>query len=113
MSCTPPVWIWAADEHYDEDERLAGEIPSTPECRQIKEVFEEAAGPNYLRYAYLPQYRLARTLCRFVINGLASNEDFNKSDQLQSEWDELREALKLARRGEEFDGEESDGLDDQ
>lgn len=103
MSCVPPFWIWTEKDDED-DERLPGEIPPTAELRQIKEMFEEAAGPTYLRYAYLPQYRIARTLFQFIIRGLRSNEDWDKSELLHSEWDGVREALKLARHGAESDG---------
>lgn len=104
VSCTPPMWIWDKSEDEEEDGRLAGEVPPTPELCQIKQLFEEAAGPTYLRYAYLPQFRLARTLFRFIIDGITSNEDFDRSDHLQNEWNEVRGTLELVRNGEEFDG---------
>ncbi|KAJ5715913.1 uncharacterized protein N7483_013094 [Penicillium malachiteum] len=94
------MWLWAWNEEGDEDERLAGKTPSSPESRQIKELFDEAAGPVFLRYAYHPQYRLARILFRFAIEGISSNEDFDRVDLLQREWDEVRESLTLAKQGE-------------
>ncbi|KAJ5107639.1 hypothetical protein N7456_004314 [Penicillium angulare] len=95
MSCAPPMWLWAWDLNEDdvENEGLAGEIPSNSESRQLKELFEEAAGPTYLRYAYSPQYRLARTLFKYCIVPITTQQDFDAVALLRSEWAELRDSL--------------------
>ncbi|KAJ5097750.1 hypothetical protein N7456_008471 [Penicillium angulare] len=108
MSCAPPMWLWAIDElDEDDEERFAGDIPSSPEYRQIKELFDEAAGPVFLRYAYHPQYRIARSLFRFIVEGLTSNDDFERAERLPREWDEVRDSLTLAKQGK--DTKSSDG----
>ncbi|OJJ46471.1 hypothetical protein ASPZODRAFT_142285 [Penicilliopsis zonata CBS 506.65] len=101
MSCAPPMWLWAWNEEDEEDERLAGDIPSAPESRQLKELFEQAAGPTYLRFAYGAQYRLARTLIHFAIDGIQVAEDLDRADLLQSEWDEVRKLLESAKVAKE------------
>ncbi|KAL5323622.1 hypothetical protein ACEPPN_008161 [Leptodophora sp. 'Broadleaf-Isolate-01'] len=80
MSCSPPMWLWAWIEGEDEDERFANDIPATLEQRQLKNLFEDAAGETYARFAYAAQYRLGRRLVRFAIDGLRSNEDFVNAD---------------------------------
>ncbi|KAJ5640484.1 hypothetical protein N7528_000109 [Penicillium herquei] len=50
MSCDPPIWLWV-DENI-EDKRVAGEEPLTAELRELKQLFEQAAGPIYSRFAY-------------------------------------------------------------
>ncbi|KAI0186312.1 hypothetical protein EV127DRAFT_439024 [Xylaria flabelliformis] len=86
MSCKPPLWLWGWKEDEDEDERTANEEPPTAELRQLKKLFEDAAGPDYLRFAYQPAYRLARQLVSLMINGLRSNEDFYGADTMLKEW---------------------------
>ncbi|KAK3299653.1 uncharacterized protein B0H64DRAFT_430617 [Chaetomium fimeti] len=86
MSCSPPLWIWAWQDDEDEDERTANDEPPTPEARQLKTLFESAAGPDYVRLAYGPPYRLARRLVRFAIDGVRSNEDYNEAEVMLQEW---------------------------
>lgn len=89
MSCTPPMWIWDWQEDEHEDERLANEEPATPEQKELKTVFETAAGPQYVRCAYHPAYRLARRLVRFAIDGIRSNEDVKEAEAMLGEWQSL------------------------
>lgn len=86
MSCTPPMWIWGWLEGEDEDERKAGEEPVDPEQKELKLIFEEAAGPFYLRFAYEPAYRLARRLVRLAVGGIHSNEDDREARAMLTEW---------------------------
>lgn len=86
MSCTPPMWIWGWLEGEEEDERKAGEEPVDPEQKELKLIFEEAAGPFYLRLAYGPAYRLARRLVRFAVEGIHSNEDVCEAKAMLIEW---------------------------
>lgn len=102
MSCSPPMWLWAWNDEDDEDERLANNTPPTPELCELKQLFEETAGPTYHRYAYGAQYRLARKLIRFAIDGLHSNEDLMSAESLLEEWNEVQRSLKSAR--EPIDG---------
>lgn len=89
MSCAPPMWIWDWQEDEHEDERLANEDPATPEQKELKTVFETAAGPQYVRCAYNPAYRLARRLARFAIDGIRSNEDVKEAEAMLEEWKSL------------------------
>lgn len=54
MCCTPPMWIWSWKEDEDKDERLANDIRATAEQKELKEVFEAAAGASYMDAAYQP-----------------------------------------------------------
>ncbi|KAK6955569.1 hypothetical protein Daesc_003209 [Daldinia eschscholtzii] len=89
MCCKPPFWLWAWQGDDEEDERIANDEPPSPEGRQLKQLFEEAAGPDYVRFAYKPAYRLARQLVRFAVQGLCSNEDYNEARKMLQEWKEL------------------------
>jgi aminoglycoside phosphotransferase (APT) family kinase protein len=88
MSCAPPLWIWGWQDDEDEDERTANNEPPTLEARQLKLLFEKAAGPDYMRLAYDPAYRLARRLVRFAFEGVRSNEHFKEAQTMLQEWAE-------------------------
>jgi aminoglycoside phosphotransferase (APT) family kinase protein len=90
MSCAPPLWIWAWADDEDEDERTANDVPPTEENRALKSAFEEAAGAEFVRYAYPSAYRLARRLIRFAIDGQRSNEDLKEAEAMLAEWKEIR-----------------------
>ncbi|RDL30653.1 uncharacterized protein BP5553_09998 [Venustampulla echinocandica] len=96
ICCSPPMWLWAWNGEDEEDEQLANNAPPTLELRKLKQLFEHAAGPIYRRFAYGTQYRLARKLIRFAIDGLQSNEDLTNADLLLAEWVEVQRSLKLA-----------------
>lgn len=88
--CAPPMWLWAWAEDEDEEERFANDEPDKPENREIKRIFEEAVGSSFNKYAYLPEYRLARMLFRFAIYGITSNSDIQEAQDLFDEWAYIR-----------------------
>lgn len=91
LGCAPPSWIWTwDDEEEEDDERTANDVPPTVEAQQLKQVFEDDAGPDYLRLAYPPQYRLLRKLTRFALDSSMSNEDIRDAEAMLSEWATLR-----------------------
>ncbi|KAF7553337.1 hypothetical protein G7Z17_g3722 [Cylindrodendrum hubeiense] len=94
MSCAPPMWIWAWQDDDEEDERCANDRPPTSEGRELKLLFEEAAGHDYVRFAYESAYRLARRLVRFAIDGIPSSEDFEEAETMLQEWEDIYQARK-------------------
>ena len=89
------MWLWAWNDEDEEDERLANNTPPTPELRELKQLFEDAAGPIYRQFAYGPQCRLARKLIRFAIDGLHSNEDLRGAESLLDEWNKVNTTSTL------------------
>ena len=98
MCASPPMWLWAWNDDADEDERLANDTPPTSELCELKHVFEDAAGPDYRRFAYGVQYRLARRLVKFAIDGLQSNEDFVRAESFIQEWTEMQPSLNITNK---------------
>ncbi|KAI1631773.1 phosphotransferase enzyme family-domain-containing protein [Biscogniauxia mediterranea] len=92
LACEPPLWLWAWNEDEDEDERTANDIPPTLEARELKQMFEEAAGPDYMRFAYRPEYRLARKLSSFAIEGISSTDRILEAGKMLKEWRKLRQS---------------------
>ena len=95
VGCVPPMWIWAWSEDEEEDERLANNTPSTPEQQELKQLFEDAVGPTFLDFAYRPEYRLARQLFDFAINGMKTSEAIQEVEALLSEWATLYETYSV------------------
>lgn len=71
----------------------AGELPPTPEAREVKRLFEEAAGPINSQFAYHPRYRLVRGLMRWMVDGITSTEDMREVDLFHEEWAALKGRL--------------------
>ncbi|KAI1377920.1 kinase-like domain-containing protein [Hypoxylon crocopeplum] len=91
MACEPPLWMWGWLEDEEEDERTANDDPPTHEDRELKKTFEEAAGKDYMRFAYGYGYRLARRLFRFAVDGqIRSSQDHKEATRMLEEWEALR-----------------------
>lgn len=93
MSCVSPMWLWDWCDDGPEDQRRAGEFPATPEAQEIKRLFDDEAGSIYKRFAYQPQYRLARNLIRWVLDELHTTEDFREFERFCEEWAEWKSSL--------------------
>ncbi|KAJ5740237.1 hypothetical protein N7493_000109 [Penicillium malachiteum] len=90
VSCRPPMWIWWWCDEASRDHPLAAEVPPTPEGRELKRLFDEAAGPIYAQYAYQPQYRLGRSLIKLAVDGI-SMEEADQFDTFCDKWREWRD----------------------
>lgn len=97
-SCAPPWWVWQDDPDDDgadwdeSDETRALKIPVTSTGKELKRLFEEAVGEEFLRYAYQPQYRLARKLFHFAVHGMHSSTDIEDAKSFFEEWNSFYEA---------------------
>ncbi|KAI0135861.1 hypothetical protein F4814DRAFT_444665 [Daldinia grandis] len=94
MACVPPLWIWGWEVYNRDggrDGRTANNVPPTAEGRQLKRAFEKAAGKDYMRFAYQPEYRLARRLVGFAIDGgIKSEEAWREAREMIEEWKAIR-----------------------
>ncbi|KAI1422058.1 hypothetical protein F5Y12DRAFT_764825 [Xylaria sp. FL1777] len=97
MSCTPPIWLWDWERDDSDDEiEVADYLPPTKDGQTLKDIFEEAAGPEFKRFAYQNAYRLARQLVQFTINGLRSNEDIKVANTMLEEWQGILLSNKIS-----------------
>lgn len=91
VSCKPPMWFWAWSDDEEEDELQANDIPVDLEQRELKQIFEDIVGPDYLKYAYQPEYRLARKLFTVAVNGLRTTYDaIQVADEVIEDWAALK-----------------------
>jgi len=91
LNCRPPSWLWDFEGGDDEelDESVACVEPVDEDLRRVKAAFEEAVGDEYLSYAYMPEYRIARDVTRLAITGIGSNEDYESAERVLREWNEM------------------------
>ncbi|KAK4464345.1 phosphotransferase enzyme family protein [Cladorrhinum samala] len=105
MACTPPAWLWShddADRHGNADKENSDELdesshnldPKTEDShKEIKAVFDEAAGPDFVYYAYDPVYRLARRLFRFALGGVEPFNEYREAYRdIILEWQRIKKA---------------------
>ena len=106
VNCMPPRWIWD-DQKYllDEDDldpwpyenEGANRVPATPEQRELKQVFETSAGPEYLSMAYSEHSRHSRGLFRVATIGLNDNQCYKAAERILREWEILRQSLAKSK----------------
>lgn len=94
VSCYPPWWLWQDETQPGdalEDESQSDEAPPDPELAEIKRIFEETVGDDFLCYAYQPRFRLARKLFKIACHGNRSNDSWKKIEEFL-EWDAFYKA---------------------
>lgn len=102
VNCEPPGWLWGFDpDDLPCENKLtwpyempgADDVPPTPEKQELKRIFEEHAGAEYLRLAYDERFRLSRGLFRVAVFGLTSSETYSAAERIISDWARLRESM--------------------
>ena len=81
-----PFFLWSPSEH---DERLADARPVDFEQAVYKRMFEELVGPEFLRYAYGPEYILARRMLRFLLDGVVCGPDERCAWEIIEEFEKM------------------------
>ena len=103
VNCEPPGWLWG----FDPEEVLhpefpvwpyeipgANNVPETLEKQELKQIFEEYAGPEYLSMAYEEHFRISRALFRVAMLGLMSSDYFEVVERIICDWERLHQSLK-------------------
>ena len=111
VACSPPSWIWNWAEDEEEDPARANDTPETLEMQDLKRIFEETVGPQFLIYSYNPEYQLARRLFDLALHGIGSNEAIDEAETLLKEWRKLKLGFGLNNNGNESDEEQEIGDD--
>lgn len=102
LNCLPPLWLWRDDAEDRVDENGmnpwpyelpgADEIPVLAEKVQLKQLFEEHAGPEYRRLAYEDHFRLGRVLFCLATKGLVASENWKAAERVLRDWEVYRES---------------------
>lgn len=102
VNCQPPGWLWGYDKDTHTENSLlpwpyelegANSLPSTVEQQELKRIFDDYAGSEYLRLAYDESSRLMRGLYRVAKLGLTANWHYTAAERIVKEWNELRPTL--------------------
>lgn len=102
VNCEPPGWLWGFDPDENPRQDLpmwpyetpgANDEPATPENRELKRIFKEHAGAEYLSLAYDEHCRLSRGLFRIAVDGLTSSQNFQAAERIVSDWARLRQDM--------------------
>ncbi|KAK3174070.1 hypothetical protein OEA41_001314 [Lepraria neglecta] len=105
VNCQPPWWLWEEEGDKREDEdgwptwpyelKISTDFPATPDKQELKRLFEENTGPEFMRLAYDDIPRLSRGLFILAKEGLPSSEHYKAAERRKKmkEWKEMRQAL--------------------
>jgi hypothetical protein len=84
-----PLCLWL-DKDLDEwDEMLAATEPTDPELRRLKELWEELASGEWKKYAYSPEYMIARRIFMKLRDGLCRVGDAEEAQNIIGNWQKL------------------------
>ncbi|CAF9903946.1 MAG: hypothetical protein HETSPECPRED_003253 [Heterodermia speciosa] len=95
VNCIPPLFLWRDDGEDRVDENgidpwpyeLGGaDDPVSEQRRELKRLFEEAAGPDYRALAYEERFRLGRVLFRLATTGLVSSQNTRAAEKVLTDW---------------------------
>ena len=65
-----PFWLWLEPGQDGYDETMASLDPKSPHLLRLKRRWEEQASDELKRYAYTPEYMVARSLCSVLSRGI-------------------------------------------
>jgi hypothetical protein len=84
-----PIWLWL-DEGLDQwDEMNAATEPTDPELIRLKKLWEELASDEWKRYAYMPEYMIARRLFTRLKGGICRVGDGEEAQSIIDDWQKL------------------------
>jgi hypothetical protein len=63
--------------------------PQTSEEAEFKRIFDQMVGADYLRYAYGPEFILARRMFKILLNGIDWQGDLDKALEIIAEFEKL------------------------
>lgn len=101
-TCLPPVWLWQdLNRQKDEVEKFGTwSAADSVEHREVKRVFDETMGSEYVRLAYSPQYVIARRLLKFARDPTWQWRDWyiDQIDEIKQEWEKILELLPTSKK---------------
>ena len=102
VNCQPPDWLWGYDKDSHTENSLlpwpyelegANNTPSTYEQQELKRIFDEHAGLEYLPLAYDESSRLIRGIYRVATLDLTANRFNTAAERIVKKWEVLRPTL--------------------
>ncbi|KAF2109368.1 hypothetical protein BDV96DRAFT_474553, partial [Lophiotrema nucula] len=86
-----PFWLWVTDDVNDENEDFADTIsdPEKPSLVAAKRIFDETAGEDWKRFAYTPEYQIARKMFDVLKTGCANQPMQVQAQEVVRRWKDL------------------------
>jgi hypothetical protein len=86
VGCVLPNWIWAWEGQNDDDENVNDDEPATPEQQELKRLFENAVGPEFLHQGRETGFRLPRRMIPWALHGIHATWDMKAVDSFLDDW---------------------------
>ncbi|KAF1829105.1 hypothetical protein BDW02DRAFT_583970 [Decorospora gaudefroyi] len=85
-----PFWLWLDKDADESDERLATVEPADPDLLRLKRLWEECAGAEWMRYAFAPEYVIARRMFVRLRDGMGRVGNWEDVVSIVRDWQALR-----------------------
>ncbi|KAI4622762.1 uncharacterized protein J4E87_006329 [Alternaria ethzedia] len=102
-----PFWLWISGGH-EYDEMIAADEPKDADYRRLKSSWEEAVSVEWKRYAYEPEYMIARRMFALLRDGIRRDGDKEEARSIVDAWQKLHYDQRLATA---YARDESDDTD--
>jgi len=90
-----PFWLWVSGGQWY-DEMIAADMPEDAEYRRLKSLWEKAASTEWKRYAYEPEYMIARRMFALLRDGIRHDGDKEEARSIVDDWQVLYPDQRLA-----------------
>lgn len=84
-----PFWLWNDDDRDEQDEYGVLAISQSREQRLVKDMYEEMAGSEALKYAYTTEYIIARRVFYIIQCGIESSTYFAMAEDIIADFQKL------------------------
>jgi len=102
-----PFWLWVSGGH-EYDEMIAADEPANADHRRLKTLWEEAVTVEWKRYAYEPEYMIARRMFALLRDGIRHDGDKEEARSIVDDWQKLYPDQRLVAA---YADDESDGVE--
>ncbi|CAI6331462.1 unnamed protein product [Periconia digitata] len=89
IACRAPFYFWHPESAIISEKRtesLALVEPSGDEDKEMKKIFESCAGPEWLRYAFTPEFVIARRVIGWLMDDHGDGAVYNEADDIIRAW---------------------------
>lgn len=116
--------MWIPKPRQAANEHMARLTPKDPQCLAVKDLFDSMAGDEWLRYAYAPEYMIARRMFKILRSGACLPRQFEEAYNIIRDWNVLHPEIKVPNMelspeisqgesdsSEEYRSDEDEGID--
>ncbi|KAF1996303.1 hypothetical protein P154DRAFT_414104, partial [Amniculicola lignicola CBS 123094] len=89
LSYRAPFFLWCDDDSQDSDEEQVLHVPENEEDRELKKIFEDTVGPEFLRYATAPEYIILRRMFWKMRSGISSDWELTAAQDIVADFNKL------------------------